>query len=309
MRIQHTSLSLSLSLFLLSILTVATALPSYEDLHSLNARAMGLMDRDTPPKLCNTSQIHLMDVGGCECREKLKESKTCPPRDCTDCSLKPTVKDVHSCHDDCDDRQADCIGCGIYFHSLCDCLQSPKCRTTGDVKPGAPAVWALLETKADEDDLITSTRLIRGIIDMGKDVPFADEGWVFAQDPYAYKPKVKALALNSFRARTHSQVHIHVCNSSDTLYKQLSDEPLTNKNSNSFVRLKEDPDLYCLMVPNGGVISKWSQLIEDFLKNSAYCPEQVGAGILEDHRNVTWGCVTTNTAGPIGKFCNTTKPH
>lgn len=245
---------------------------------------------------CSSVQIHSMDVAQCDCQPQQSSCSTiCPV--CT--PVLQSKKYTLSCTGGCTDQESSCEGCGIWFHTLCDCLKNQAiCTTSGPVTQGGPMIWALL-SQGSGDNLVTTTDLLPGILEMAANPTRYDPGWVFAQRQY--QPSTQALALNSYRARTQEQLHIHVCTLNQGTYNTLSSEPLIS--SGHLEQLTGDPSLYCLTVPGGGTVNHFASTIQDFLNHNTVCQELVGAGIMQDKHGNTWACVTTNSAGPIGKFC------
>ncbi|KND91748.1 hypothetical protein TOPH_03791 [Tolypocladium ophioglossoides CBS 100239] len=241
-------------------------------------------------KNCDTTQISHMNVGSCSCAGQLSGCSS----NCGVCGITSIPKAVRNCAPGgCMDNQDDCMGCGIWFHSLCNCVQHPQtCTNSGTIKLNGPPVWVLLET----DNLITTTELLPGILQMGTS---HDEGWIFAQENY--KPGYQAVWLNSVRSRDMEQVHIHTCDRNSHTTNVLSDEKVIS--STSLVQLKGDPELYCLGVNNDVTIRGFSTALAAFLAKPPVCKELVGAGILHDHKGRTWACASTTQAGPKGKFC------
>lgn len=249
-------------------------------------------------KNCDTNQISHMDVapGTCTCEGQLFGCSS----NCGVCGIASVPKKVRNCAPGgCQDNQYDCQGCGLWFHTLCDCIQHPQtCTNNGVIKANGPPVWVSLEN----DNLITTTELLPGILEMGTS---HDAGWVFAQGQY--KPGYMSLWLNSVRARDQEQVHIHICDTRNVhTTNVLSDE--TIQSSSHLVQLKNDPELYCLGVDHSVTITGFSTALAAFLAhppsaNPPICRELVGAGILQDHKFRTWACASTDQAGPKGKFC------
>ncbi|KAG9249816.1 uncharacterized protein F5Z01DRAFT_668153 [Emericellopsis atlantica] len=251
---------------------------------------------------CTTKQISSMDVGSCTCAGQLTGCTT----NCAVCSgaFTPTKK-VKSCSGGCTDSEHDCQACGIWFHTLCNCLQHPTgstpCPNSGSITKGGPPVWVLLKNSGQGHDLVTTTELLPGIEKMG---PGHDQGWQFAQKEST--PKSQAVFLNSVRARDMEQVHIHLCNSNQATAKMLSQEKI--KSSTQLKQLDGDKNLYCLGVDHAVRITGFAGIIANFMANlpstiSKPCKELVGAGIIQDTTGRTWACASTNSGGPQDKFC------
>lgn len=254
-----------------------------------------------PDNWCTAKDITSMDVAGCKCQPQLSK---CKPIQCDKyaCGLD-SPKKVKSCLGGCVDAEAECEACGIWFHTLCDCIKGTgKCTPNGQFKPGGPPVWTLLEPPDPQDDkLVTTTELLPGIVEMSRQNPgMHDEGWYFAQQNYNFKDE--ALALNSYRARDHQQVHIHVCDKNAATYKLLSNSPA--KSSGHLVKVDGANDLFCITSTTGSTLNSFATSLGVFFnENPNSCWGKIGAGIMKDNRGWTWGCATTNTAGPLGVFC------
>lgn len=277
---------------------------------SLNVAALGsseysnqldnplLYPRATPLPFCNTSQISRMDVGSCDCRGQLQG---CQDKDCSVCGLKAT-KDTKYCDGGCTDNEADCKGCGLWFHTLCDCIKNPSwCKTTSaPIQRNADPIWVLLSKPGARENLTTTTQLVPGILDTYKNPKHFDAGWVFAQS--VYTPQAQALAMNSDRVRDQEQIHTHICRRNDSMYNLLYQENV--KSSVNLSRLEGDHELYCLAVKNGGMVLDFaSALGRFFAAHPNTCKERIGAGIMQDQRGYTWACATNSSSGPLGKFC------
>lgn len=267
-------------------------LPEKETAHKETAH------KPSGPNYCTSEQISSMDVDNCTCRPfGTKCYSKCPV--CNVPVLNAT-KFTTQCDIGCVTQEAECEGCGIWFDSLCWCLQNPhRCNTNGDVSPFSKPIWVHLESQqAMKDDLITTNELSTGILDMEKTQIKFNKGWIFAQTEY--NPVTQALALNSYRVRTQEQIHIHLCNRSTTFPGALSLE--TPNFSNTLRPLVQDPSTSCVTVPPTGMLRTFANNIADFLRKSS-CKELVGAGIIQDTKGNTWGCVTTISGGPLGVFC------
>lgn len=255
----------------------------------------------TPTAYCNSRNITSMDVGTCTCQPERFGCQNFSS--CSVCGIPAlqSYRNMTSCDRGCEDRDWNCEGCGLWFHSLCDCLQQPtKCNTSSPIQSGTPPIWALLETTGTAHNLITTTEHVPGILELSNAPQRYDAGWVFAQEHY--NPQREALALNSFRARTHEQIHIHVCPRNSNLPGILSKE--TPNFSNRFVPLLNDPQVHCITVLSSTVLRNFATNIVSFLSTTSECPKLVGAGIIQDSQGVyTWGCVTINSAGPLAKLC------
>lgn len=254
-----------------------------------------LLPRD--PVECTSNNIQKLRVDSCVCPPRADGCKGNPCKACG----HDAPKDVTACSTTCTQSEVTCKGCGIFFNSLCRCLRHnyADCITNIPITVGGEAVWALLP---GHDNLTTTNKLISGILDLStkENRAFGDRGWMFAQENY--NPKKDALLLNSWRARTHEQVHIHRCAVNETTRDMLSKEDPVRVYHLS--QTKGDPDLWCIADRKGGPIMEFASNISLFLTAGyqGVCPQLVGAGILRDKKKRTWACATTNSAGPLGKM-------
>ncbi|SPO06930.1 uncharacterized protein DNG_09624 [Cephalotrichum gorgonifer] len=187
-------------------------------------------------KSCSTSEISSMDLSSCTCAGQLSgciKYSTCPA-----CKTgSSAIKDIRDCTQGCTDTEWDCQACGLWFHTLCDCIYHPNtCTNSGTITPHGAAVWVLLE----KDHLVTTTEKLPGILEM-KDTH--DEGWIFAQE-HRPNPGSDAVWINSVYARQMEQVHIHSCPRNSQTAAMLAKE--TIKSDKHLVQLQQDKELYCL---------------------------------------------------------------
>lgn len=255
-----------------------------------------LIDLAAAAAYCTTRELIHMDVSGCDCRP---EPKGCS-RTCAGCGFSPT-KHIRDCTGGCEDSESDCAACGIWFHTLCNCLKHPgTCQNSGTIQRFGSPVWALLETPPNDDNLVTTTALLPGIRQMGHDAAH-DQGWIFAQSKYSRASQ--ALAMNPVIVRTMEQVHIHLCRRNKAMGSLLAKESI--KSSSTLVQLTADKEMYCLGVDHSVSIKGFSGLVADFLANPPpnVCKDMVGAAIIQDDKQRTWACATTNRQGPLGKVC------
>ncbi|KAJ6444417.1 Cullin-1 [Purpureocillium lavendulum] len=246
-------------------------------------------------KTCGQKEISGMDVSGCDCSDGPTGCNT----NCPVCDINPLMKNINNCDGGCTDKESDCTACGIYYHTLCNCLKHGKpCPNSGTISAGGPAVW-VYEAKGG---LITTTDVMPGIRQMR---PQHERAWTYAQE--IYKPGFQSLWLNSVRARDMEQIHIHVCPTRNLqTTNTLTDEHI--KSGKDLVQTFKDPDLFCLGVNQSTTISNFATAVSNFLANPPsvspkICRDEVGAGILQDHKSRTWACVSTNRHGPKEKFC------
>ncbi|KFA66800.1 hypothetical protein S40285_10691 [Stachybotrys chlorohalonatus IBT 40285] len=200
-------------------------------------------------------------------------------------------------------REGGCQGCGLWFTEVCRCIKSRKCTATGTIKPDASPVWLLMEpTSADQDTLISTNELLPGIVETSRhNSAQHDLGWVFAQKHY--DSSSQALAINPYRVRTQEQVHIHVCKKRNaTTVDMLSKAKIPS--SGHLTKMPQDSNLYCLALGNGAPLTSFATTLGAFFDERPQdCWARIGAGIIRDDNNNTWGCATNNTKGPLEYFC------
>lgn len=266
--------------------------------------------RENAPPLCNSKAIEDMDVSKCHCNNMPDK---CPAIDCRTCEKLvhggiPAHKKILDCKKGCDYAAIECEGCGLWFHTVCKCVMNPgSCTSSAPVAKGKGPVWLLVEELTD-DNLITTTKFLPGIFESiePKNQDFTNQGWIFAQSHYDHR--MEALALNSYRARTQEQFHIHVCEKNKDLEDILTREKVPP--SSHFTQLKGNPHIWCMARPKLGLAMTFADSIADFINadHSGVCAQWVGAGIMTDRRGNTWGCATTISSGPLGLFCKPKKP-
>ncbi|KAM5356661.1 hypothetical protein ACJ41O_003307 [Fusarium nematophilum] len=249
---------------------------------------------------CNADEISTMNVRSCRCK---LFTDNCPAKDFDACGHTAT-KTVNKCCKGCGDDNSDCKGCGLWFTSLCRCLKRGNggCPSSGNIAKDGQPVWVHLQ-EDDDDDLIIPTKIIPGILEMAeqKNWELGNDGWQYAQQ--VYDPKTEALALNSWRARTHEQIHIHVCDVNMTTRAILDKEE--HPKGGRLTQLKGDPEMWCIVREQKGTVNTFASTISEFLKtkHQGVCDKLVGAGIMRDTLENTWACATTSSSGPLGKFC------
>ncbi|KAK5049112.1 hypothetical protein LTR84_005535 [Exophiala bonariae] len=291
---------------------------SFAGLGSFHDHALAnplLYGRAVPPPLCNSTEISTMNMGSCVCREQ-QFGCSSPPMNCSVCpnskgEFLTAFKNVTTCLGGCTDREASCQGCGLWFHSLCDCLKNPQwCnKTSGPIKKDTGPIWVLLSQPGAKENLTTTNERVSGILDTYEKPKFFDEGWEFSQS--CYKPQEQALAMNSVRVRTHEQIHTHICKRNDAMYNFLGAENPNHYNSEDLTLVSNYPnndgkgtDILCLVVKNGDPVKNFaSALGQLFAKYPNTCQQRIGQAILQDKYKNTWACATNTTNGPLGLFC------
>lgn len=264
--------------------------------------------RDT---MCTTADISGQNVSKCKCWPRTK-GNTCK-KTCTGLcyQVDRTTKD---CDVGCKDIQnGPCKGCGIWYHTLCDCLQDVanpnKCVPSFAPSPGGKHPWVHLKTadpkKPREHDLITTTEIIPGILDMtNAPSQFYEDAWIFAQNQW--DGGSQALAMNPWRVRTEEQVHIHMCKLNPNIRATLTAE--TAKSEKHLVKLEKESTLWCYAARKNDKITNFVSVLSEFIeqeskKKGGVCRELVGAGMMQDDNGRTWACATTTWHGPLPYFC------
>jgi len=241
--------------------------------------------------VCRASDIQQVSVGSCTCASSFPNTNCnqCPAI----CGGSPNDK-LRMCSEGCTDNNINCSACDIYFENLCGCLQDKKCYHTQNTDP-----WTLLH----KGTLITTPHLIRGILEVGSD----NRGWQLGQDTLLNKITSSraygTLAMNSVLARTKEQVHIHVCDqlksalrgnlnnlykSSPSAYKSLTAMPFS---VGGFAPGK----IHCqASQTKGNNQFPMADLVRSYLSSLGSCDDRVhvGAGLITDSNDYTWGCVT-----------------
>jgi hypothetical protein len=247
---------------------------------------------------CNSREINSLDVGSCSCAAFAPScTTTCAP-ECT----HSVIRFTKHCSVGCTDNDWNCKGCGIWFHTLCDCIQRPDlCPHTGTVKIGGDMMWFLLDKNGEKGTpLVTTTDILPGILEMARNPGRYEEGWIFAQRQYT--PKNEALALNSQRSRTHEQFHIHLCKKPQHKVYDILSTASPNP-SGQLKPVKGHEDLYCMSTPQAP-LKGFATAIRDALgQYKKICKELAGAGLIQDNRGNIWGCLTTDPQGPEPAFC------
>jgi hypothetical protein len=265
---------------------------------------------------CSASDIAHHRVSGCDCRPKI-EQNTCE-KQCNTTSCTPqltNVKHANDCSAGCRlDSDGDCKGCGLWFHSVCGCVKDPsdpkKCLADVPISQGSPNTWIrLVNEDPKEHDLITSTSMIPGILDMtGAPSPYFERGWVYGQKQW--KAGNQSLAMNPWVVRTMEQVHIHICELNTDLRDVFNQQTLkTDKRLVPLdTKVQKYRSLFCIGVKKDEVIDNFVALLAEKIryegtKKGSVCPELFGAGMMMDDQRRTWACATTERHGPLGLFC------
>lgn len=251
--------------------------------------SMFFIPLSTCASVCGEKNISQVSVASCNCASNFPDSHCSP---CTTNCGTPNDK-LRVCSKGCTDENMSCSACDIYFDNLCGCLQDKKCYHTPNTDP-----WTLLH----DGFLITTPHLIQGILEVGTD----NRGWQLGQDtllnnvnPPAFSRASGTLAMNSVLARTKEQVHIHVCNRQTSALRAKLD----NLSPSAYTTLKPMP-FSITGFPQGKIHCQASKkkgdnqfpmadLVHGYLATLTSCdPDHLGAGLITDRYDNTWGCVT-----------------
>ncbi|KAI5456989.1 hypothetical protein BGZ63DRAFT_365686 [Mariannaea sp. PMI_226] len=302
-------LTQTLCLIPLASVNVAAIAGSGNPIGKPTARFNNYKARDN--QYCLAQDISSMNLSGCFCTPKMN---TCKTKNCDACgALAPKI--MSSCTEGCKDDDRTCWGCSLYYTAICECVRDgKKCTSSDSMNPGGDPVWVFLGAKNPKkkaDRLVTTPKPMAGIFEMvaTKNQDFSNKGWLYAQTQYDFDGE--ALALNSYRARTQEQVHIHVCPINKDMKKLLSNERVPD--GGKLVQLEQDKTMFCFVRTQGRPAATFAQSLREFFDSKRYlespeadvCPRFVGAGIMRDDRGNTWACATTNRQGPLPKFCET----
>ncbi|EGR44193.1 uncharacterized protein TRIREDRAFT_124259 [Trichoderma reesei QM6a] len=251
-----------------------------------------------PLPYCDMKQIHTMNVANCRCRPHYKGCFTAART----CHMDIPNRHTNSYYPGCTDNDKLCLGCGLWFHTLCDCVKGPSgCTHQGTVQPNGDQVWFLTPVG---EKLVTTTDILPGILEMADNPAKYGESWNFAQK--YYDPGSEALALNSVRARTHEQFHIHVCKKPDVKKDAKVLKILDTAKHNTGPTLEQvgNNDLWCRTVTKGnGPVRHFAEAIQAFLATGQLCKGLAGAAIIRDAHENLWACVTGDQHGPLAQFC------
>ncbi|RAH84599.1 hypothetical protein BO86DRAFT_441437 [Aspergillus japonicus CBS 114.51] len=272
-----------------------------------------------PP--CTNAQIRKGDktsLAHCECfKGDQKCSTQCPVSSQPPGSPCPgnllTQLHLNDCTHHCRaDTNHVCSSCGVWFHSLCTCLQTGTCvQQYASPAPGA-AYWV----KTPGGDLATVTVPVADILALEVEHPqLAEEGWDFGQSAKVSNPATQALVINSVHSITHNQIHMHLCPLNRDMQKLLSGlvtlkTPLSQFKSRQPVRLTSQfggAFMYCQAAqgknqPISGKVM--SDNIKAVRNDKSLCDYEVGAAVLRDSNGITWGCVTADRLSTeYQRFC------
>ncbi|KAK7184366.1 hypothetical protein PSPO01_09400 [Paraphaeosphaeria sporulosa] len=253
---------------------------------------------------CGAADISSSSVKNCDCLTAT------PGTDCTtsfeDRSCKVTFPPIlNQCNTGCIQRNLECSACYIYSVRLCGCVKGtiPGCLNNGD--------WWLLRG----NDLITTTKHIPGILQLGSD----NDGWQMGQTQLAKGVKVAAglatretgaLAVNSVLVRSEEQIHIHVCYLKTSKFRDYLSSQVPSK----FTQLSplqthftDYPTVQCIASQKKGDSSMdVARITAGYLIGKTCDKYSVGAGLIIDKNDISWVCMTTTGKGSAeGLFCGT----
>ncbi|OJJ96313.1 hypothetical protein ASPACDRAFT_63758 [Aspergillus aculeatus ATCC 16872] len=272
---------------------------------------------------CTNAQILKSDkatLAHCECSKGDQKCSTqcpvspapvgspCPPNLLTQLHLNDCA---HHC---LADTNHVCSSCGVWFHSLCTCLQTGTCvQQYPNPAPGA-AYWV----KTPGGDLATVTVPVADILALEAEHPkLAEEGWDFGQSSAlaVSNPATQALVINSVHSITHNQIHMHLCPLNRDMQRLLTQlvtpkTPLSQFKSRQPVRLTPQFGgqlMYCQAAQSknqpipGRIMSENIKAVRD---DKSLCDYEVGAAVMRDSNGITWGCVTADhLSTEYKRFC------
>ncbi|KAE8375525.1 hypothetical protein BDV26DRAFT_294996 [Aspergillus bertholletiae] len=261
---------------------------------------------------CNTQDLSANNVAKCDCAKSFSNAGC---KQCIDPYCKVPVKPSlvpNTCSDGCVTANLNCDTCFIYFGGLCECLKgtATSCRKSGN--------WWMLNSHT----IITSSQRIPGILQVGTD----NGGWqlgqtILKEGTTSISPKVKlsrkygTLSLNSVLVRDQEQVHIHLCeNTNSQLRKYLSSSAVKRSNYQTMKAIPTTLPGY----PSDSIHCQASQsksdsnidvakITSDYLKTvtSGCDMDHVGNGLITDDDDYSWVCVTTQQSSGEQLFCGT----
>ncbi|OJJ34636.1 hypothetical protein ASPWEDRAFT_39716 [Aspergillus wentii DTO 134E9] len=247
---------------------------------------------------CTQDDISRLSVSNCDCRDRFT---TCP----TTCPIPnacgTSFGKLRTCNQGCSECNHDCDACNLYFGGLCRCLKQQDCFH--DSNTGS---WTLLHA----EDLITTPRLLPGILELNQD----NGGWKLGQIVQLKRPHHTfangALAMNSAAARTQEQIHIHVCENQGSAFRQYIEQKLKPTNFQTLQDTGFSAPFFKAKVLcqaqnlQGSADFEMGKLIFNYMsKLSQNCDKyHLGAGLINDKNGFTWGCVTQG-GGAEELFC------
>ncbi|KAJ5793747.1 hypothetical protein N7457_000346 [Penicillium paradoxum] len=320
--------------FIVSLL-LATPIHGQDDLSTDDTDGGLVSSAQGGPNLCTSDDIAKMDVSGCTCPSTFPpnpkdlvcvgKSTPCP----INCSPSPPPSPVvprselSQCYSGCVNANSQCNGCYIWFSSLCrcirsfqagsqtDCIASPSIGT-GPPLPNQSPSWVVLAT----GDLITTTQLIPGILQLGSAVD-VDGGFRLGQNTLRNRSirDTGTLAMNSVSARSEDQIHIHICDKQSIPLRGIIDNLDPNKyKTTTSVDLSNYPRpnaaMSCRVSPNKGEdvnvgrdIVTWLQQYTSQTTKDSCAQYDVGAGVITDKNGFSWACITTGPRAAESLFC------
>ncbi|KAK7182870.1 uncharacterized protein CC84DRAFT_519668 [Paraphaeosphaeria sporulosa] len=260
---------------------------------------------------CGTADIASGAVTGCECAPSFNDSgcNPCTDKYCNDASL---FGNLHTCEIGCTSDNINCNACYLYFNGVCRCVKNTAldCINKG-------GDWWLLNSHT----LISTQKQIPGVLQLHSD----NKGWELGQmllgstgitlppGGNAVTRKTGTLAVNSVHARTEEQIHIHVCdNPNSPLRRYLSGIDPTTYTSlttlpTSFANFPQGT-VHCQASKTPGETMNVAEITAQYLNTvTKPCDKSyVGAGVIFDSRDYTWGCLTTTGHSGEDLFCKLT---
>ncbi|KAJ6103950.1 hypothetical protein N7486_004172 [Penicillium sp. IBT 16267x] len=275
-----------------------------------------------PGTLCTSDDIANVDVAKCVCPSKFpplgsntclgmgghRYSQSCNPPPGGSVSPQYDVKTGGGVG--CVDANNECNACYIWFGGLCNCLKdlstgTSKCIPSFKISSASKTspVWVVNAAH----NLITTTQRTPGILELGT-IPKYQQGFDFAQTTVKNMfPKTGTLAVNSVTSRTEEQIHIHLCDNTNTNLR----DALSKLNTASYSKLSPVTGagvaMQCRVANNKGDNIDQAGDVTTYLAKLAAtdCGRyHVGSGYMVDNNGYSWSCVTIGGSAEY-IFCKT----
>lgn len=257
--------------------------------------------------ICTSKEIFDNNVGKCLCRAFTTPiSATSCNNKCTvsgSCGSEPADFSLANCNGDCTySSNSDCDACGIWLHSLCECLQG-----LGHCTESTPGGWWRLG-----QSLATPNQPIRNILDLQMNPNLAPLTWNFGQT--VADLSTTGLAINPARTVTQDQVHMHICPVNSNMQGALAKLTYQSYSSLNAVQLNgafsmfangKPNQMWCQVAPSktsniaGSDVDK---AIRSVLAMPGICDYQVAAAMIKDTNGYTWACVTADRSDAEHRF-------
>lgn len=257
--------------------------------------------------ICTSKRIFDNHVGKCSCRDfttstsAMHCNKKCMVSG--SCGSEPAGFSLANCNGDCtSSANSDCDACGIWLHSLCECLQGLAHCTESN-----PGGWWRLN-----QNLATPNQPIPNILDLQMHPNLARLAWDFGQT--VADLSTTGLAINPARTVTQDQVHMHICPVNSNMQGALAKLTYQSYSSLKPVRLNGAFSMFANGAPN----KMWCQVAQSKTSNIAgsdvdkaissvlgmqgICNYQVAAAMIKDSNGYTWACVTADRGDAEHRF-------